>query len=198
MPSFCLPIAFIESLGGPEMVMIFVIVLVLFGGKKLPEFARGMGKSIREFKKAAAGVEEEFKRALEEDEQKTAAAARALESPPSPTPAPGTPATDEQQTYQPYTDGYGHDEYHPHSQGDAGEQGWNEHGHAESTPGSPAATAETTPAPPAESPAAAPSPDMGTPEKPLPETPAAAGTPGDPASPPPPAAPPAPEPEKKP
>ena len=45
--------AFIDSLGGPEMMVIFVVVLLLFGGKKLPEFARGMGKSIREFKKAA-------------------------------------------------------------------------------------------------------------------------------------------------
>jgi sec-independent protein translocase protein TatA len=63
-------LAFIDGLGGPEMVLIFVIVLVLFGGQKLPEFARGLGKSIREFKKAAAGVEEEFKRALEEDERK--------------------------------------------------------------------------------------------------------------------------------
>ena len=69
-----LPLAFIDGLGGPEMVLIFVIVLVLFGGQKLPEFARGFGKSIREFKKAAAGVEEEFKRALEEDERKTSAA----------------------------------------------------------------------------------------------------------------------------
>jgi TatA/E family protein of Tat protein translocase len=64
------PLAFIDGLGAPEMVLIFVIVLVLFGGQKLPEFARGLGKSIREFKKAAAGVEEEFKRALEEDERK--------------------------------------------------------------------------------------------------------------------------------
>ena len=66
----CASLAFIDGLGGPEMVLIFVIVLVLFGGQKLPEFARGLGKSIREFKKAAAGVEEEFKRALEEDERK--------------------------------------------------------------------------------------------------------------------------------
>src|SRR3954466_15061144 len=65
-------LAFIDGLGTPEMMLIFVIVLVLFGGQKLPEFARGLGKSIREFKKAAAGVEEEFKRALEEDERKNA------------------------------------------------------------------------------------------------------------------------------
>jgi TatA/E family protein of Tat protein translocase len=70
MDMVCASLAFIDGLGGPEMVLIFVIVLVLFGGQKLPEFARGLGKSIREFKKAAAGVEEEFKRALEEDERK--------------------------------------------------------------------------------------------------------------------------------
>ena len=63
------PLAFIEGIGGPEMGLIIIIVLVLFGGKKLPEFARGLGKSIREFKKAASGVEQEFKRALDEDEQ---------------------------------------------------------------------------------------------------------------------------------
>lgn len=69
---FCASLAFIDGVGAPEMVLIFVVVLVLFGGQKLPEFARGLGKSIREFKKAAAGVEEEFKRALEEDERKHA------------------------------------------------------------------------------------------------------------------------------
>jgi sec-independent protein translocase protein TatA len=64
------PFAFIEGIGGPEMVLILVVVLVLFGGQKLPELARGLGKSMKEFKKAASGVEEEFKRALEEDEPK--------------------------------------------------------------------------------------------------------------------------------
>src|SRR6185436_8398769 len=70
MDMVCASFAFIDGLGGPEMILIFVIVLVLFGGQKLPEFARGLGKTIREFKKAAAGVEEDFKRALEEDERK--------------------------------------------------------------------------------------------------------------------------------
>ena len=41
------PLAFIEGIGGPEMMMILVVVLVLFGGQKLPEFARGLGKSLR-------------------------------------------------------------------------------------------------------------------------------------------------------
>jgi TatA/E family protein of Tat protein translocase len=72
MDTICASLGFIDGLGAPEMVLIFVLVLVLFGGQKLPEFARGLGKSMREFKKAAAGVEEEFKRALEEDERKHA------------------------------------------------------------------------------------------------------------------------------
>jgi len=66
------PLAFIDGIGGPEMMLILVIVLMLFGGQKLPELARGLGKSMKEFKKAAAGVEEEFKRALNEDEQRKA------------------------------------------------------------------------------------------------------------------------------
>jgi TatA/E family protein of Tat protein translocase len=60
-------LAFIEGIGGPELLMVMVIVLVLFGGKKLPEFARSLGKSMREIKKATSGVEEEFKRALDDE-----------------------------------------------------------------------------------------------------------------------------------
>jgi sec-independent protein translocase protein TatA len=40
------------GLGGPEVIIILVIVLVLFGGSKLPELAKGLGKSIKEFKQA--------------------------------------------------------------------------------------------------------------------------------------------------
>src|SRR3954465_14604475 len=89
--AFSAPLAFlVDSLGGSEVMMIFVIVLVLFGGQKLPEFARGLGKTIREFKKAASGVEEEFKRALEEDERKHTAA-KLTAAPPSTVAADSTP-----------------------------------------------------------------------------------------------------------
>lgn len=84
MDMVCASLAFIDGLGGPEMVLIFVIILVLFGGQKLPEFARGFGKSIREFKKAAAGVEEEFKRALDDDERKQNARKLAAATPVAP------------------------------------------------------------------------------------------------------------------
>lgn len=66
-------LAFIEGLGGPEMLLIMFIVLLLFGAERLPELAKGIGKSVREFKKAASGVEEEVRRAMEEEPAKPAA-----------------------------------------------------------------------------------------------------------------------------
>jgi sec-independent protein translocase protein TatA len=59
-------LAFIEGIGGPELLMIMFIVLLLFGANKLPELAKGMGKAVREFKKATSSVENEVRRAMEE------------------------------------------------------------------------------------------------------------------------------------
>jgi sec-independent protein translocase protein TatA len=65
MPVSPAPFAIMDFLGGSEMLLIFFLILMLFGGQKMPELARGLGKAIREFKKATAGVEEEIKKALE-------------------------------------------------------------------------------------------------------------------------------------
>ena len=64
-----LPLAFIPSLGGPEVAVIFFVVLLLFGAKKIPQLARGLGKSMGEFKKAREDFEHEIK--IGEDEGKS-------------------------------------------------------------------------------------------------------------------------------
>lgn len=50
------------NMGTPELMLIMVAILLLFGGKKLPELARGLGKGIREFKDASDGVKREIHR----------------------------------------------------------------------------------------------------------------------------------------
>lgn len=77
--------AFIEGLGGPELMLILFLVLLLFGADKLPELARGFGKSMREFKKAASSVEDEVRRAMDEP------ATPPKKSPPDTLPRPGLP-----------------------------------------------------------------------------------------------------------
>ncbi len=57
------------GLGGGELVMIMAVVLLLFGAKKLPELARGLGQGIREFKKASNEVTDELHRAVEAEPQ---------------------------------------------------------------------------------------------------------------------------------
>jgi len=68
-------LAFLGPIGGPEMIMIFVVILLLFGAKKLPELARGIGKSMGEFKKAREDFEYEITRS-EADGRRAAAATK--------------------------------------------------------------------------------------------------------------------------
>lgn len=49
------------NLGFPEMAVILLVALLLFGPRKLPELARGLGEAIREFKKGASAIHEEAK-----------------------------------------------------------------------------------------------------------------------------------------
>ncbi len=55
-----------SSIGPVEIMLIFLVILLLFGAKKLPELARGLGKGIREFKNATKEVEDEFDK-IEDD-----------------------------------------------------------------------------------------------------------------------------------
>ena len=63
-----LPLAGIFGLGGPELMIILVIILLLFGGAKLPALAKGLGQSIKEFKKAAKDDDAEDKSAKKKDD----------------------------------------------------------------------------------------------------------------------------------
>lgn len=49
-----------ETIGAPELLIILVVVLLLFGSKKVPELARSLGQSIKEFRKGARSSAEEF------------------------------------------------------------------------------------------------------------------------------------------
>jgi len=62
--------------GTPEIIFIAVLVLVLFGAKKLPTFARSMGRSLGEFKKARMEFEHEMQRAINEAEREEREAER--------------------------------------------------------------------------------------------------------------------------
>ncbi|WP_419801799.1 Sec-independent protein translocase subunit TatA/TatB [Mucilaginibacter sp.] len=54
------PVYLFLNIGTPELVLILGVALLLFGGNKLPELARGLGKGIREFKDASEGVKREI------------------------------------------------------------------------------------------------------------------------------------------
>lgn len=81
-------LAFIEGIGGPELMLILFIILLLFGANKLPELAKGLGKSVKEFKKAAADVEYQFKEAMEEKREESAEAKRFAPKPVTPAAPP--------------------------------------------------------------------------------------------------------------
>ena len=65
MHSNFLMIAGVLGLGGPEAILILVIFIILFGGKRLPELAKGLGKSVKEFKRASQEMEESVRAAIE-------------------------------------------------------------------------------------------------------------------------------------
>lgn len=58
------------NIGTGEIILILLVVLILFGAKKIPELAQGLGKGIREFKKAMRDVEKEIKQEPEKIESK--------------------------------------------------------------------------------------------------------------------------------
>ncbi len=75
------------GLSGGELILVLVAVLVLFGAKKIPDFAKGLGQGIKEFKKASREVQDEFDRVTSDINNPTPPPPP-VASRPTPTPAP--------------------------------------------------------------------------------------------------------------
>lgn len=71
------------GLSGGELIIVLVAILVLFGAKRIPEFAKGLGQGIKEFKKASNEVTQEFQSAMDDNQYNR----------PTPPPATLPPAT---------------------------------------------------------------------------------------------------------
>ncbi|CAA6678570.1 MULTISPECIES: twin-arginine translocase TatA/TatE family subunit [unclassified Lentimonas] len=61
------PLAFLQNLNTPEIIMIGAVVLLFFGAKRMPELFKSFGKSVREFKKATSGIEDDIRTAMDVD-----------------------------------------------------------------------------------------------------------------------------------
>jgi len=64
-------ILFLGNMGTGEIIMILVIVLLLFGGRKIPELMRGLGRGVREFNDAKNNVSSEIRKGMDEDPNKS-------------------------------------------------------------------------------------------------------------------------------
>ncbi|HUQ88215.1 MAG TPA: TatA/E family twin arginine-targeting protein translocase [Vicinamibacterales bacterium] len=83
------------SIGMPELIIILVIALIIFGPRKLPELGKSLGRSLNEFKKASTDLQNTLEQEIKIEEQKESAAkARAEES----TASAAIPTDDDQNT----------------------------------------------------------------------------------------------------
>lgn len=76
------------NLGGPDLLVILLIILVLFGAKKLPELAKGLGQAIKEFQKAKDEFSDELHKAGDATPKTNPPASTVAQNPPATQPDP--------------------------------------------------------------------------------------------------------------
>jgi sec-independent protein translocase protein TatA len=91
------PLLFLGDIGGSELILIMVVILIFFGANKIPELARGLGKGIREFKDASSEIRNEFENAGQQRPNQYANQYPPQQQPPY-----------QQQPYDPSQPQYGH------------------------------------------------------------------------------------------
>ena len=64
------PLLLLSMPGGSEWILIFLAILLLFGGKKIPELMKGIGSGIREFNRAKADVKDQIEQGMKEEPKK--------------------------------------------------------------------------------------------------------------------------------
>lgn len=62
---------FLNGVGGGEILVILVVILLFFGSKGIPNVARGLGRGIREFKDAAQGIQDDIQKSVKEVKDET-------------------------------------------------------------------------------------------------------------------------------
>jgi len=82
------------SIGMPELIVIFVIALIIFGPRKLPELGRSLGRSINEFKRASNELKNTLEEEIRVDEQRATTAPKAPAQAATAEQASPTPAAD--------------------------------------------------------------------------------------------------------
>jgi sec-independent protein translocase protein TatA len=70
MENFGVIYGFLSGLGGWEILLILLVLLIFFGARKIPELARGLGKGIREFKDATKEIKDEIEESAKIDDTK--------------------------------------------------------------------------------------------------------------------------------
>jgi len=62
-------LGFIQNIGGGSLVLIILVIILLFGAKRIPELARGLGRGIREFKDATKEIQDDLDNSLKDDKK---------------------------------------------------------------------------------------------------------------------------------